>query len=123
MKDTIDICPPKVAEITQKINFGCNWIKDECEGMRQRAKRLKVDKVGYVCCRACAHNKGYLRIKEIPKEYLAYWDERKGFFEPTFGCKLPWNMRSLRCNVYVCRDATPAQEDRIKLLELESGNY
>lgn len=116
----MDIIPIKTLEQVQGIEFGCNWSQGSCTGMRKHVER-GLKSFGKICCRGCAANRGYLRLKPdqpLPQEYEQYWNTNDGFWKEN-GCSLPKEMRSTRCLLYVCRDADISETDRNTLLELE----
>jgi hypothetical protein len=116
----IDLPAQATLDEIEGMDFGCEFIGNECVGMRKRAiTRLK--QIGKICCRACAHNVGYLKIKkaDLPPEYLPFWDETLGFWRENVGCGLTREMRSRRCNVYTCRDSNISDTDRAILINLE----
>ena len=115
----MDIVSQEILDTTQNIDYGCEFSNGTCVGMTKRLERGLKD-IGKVCCRACAHNVGYLNTTcpELPPEYLAYFDSIKGFWTEN-GCGLPREMRSRRCVIYVCRDANISDSDRAILKHLE----
>ena len=117
----MDIIPIKFYNRMSDVEFGCDWQGDTCIGLRKHLER-GLPKVPKLCCRGCAANRGYFRLKphqELPEEYKSYWDDKDGFFREGTGCSLPKEMRSTRCLVYVCNDANISQENREKLLQIE----
>ncbi len=115
----MDVVKPKVLERLKDIDFGCNWQDGTCTAMRKRAANSRRKQIGMICCRSCAHYKGYLRTKELPTEYVEYFDNKLGFWREGVGCILPKEMRSRRCLVYVCQEAECSQADREILVKLE----
>ena len=115
----MDIIASTNVSTLESVDFGCNWIDGACAGMRKRTER-GFKNIGYICCRQCVHNKGFLGIKTIPENYQSYWTDEHGFLEPNVGCKLPLSMRSYKCSTYVCRDAEISDENRQTLLQIES---
>ena len=118
---TLDIVTQDILDEIQDVDFGCEFIGNECIGMRKRAQ-TRLKQIGKICCRACAHNVGYLGIKKdaLPQEHLEYFDEELGFWREDVGCTLPREMRSRKCNIYTCRDSNISDEDRAVLLHLEA---
>lgn len=120
----MDVVTAPILETIKDIEFGCDFVDDECAAMRKReANRThRTKSKGKICCRACAHNVGYLKIKsaDLPDEHLKFWDPRLGFWRGGVGCTLPREIRSRRCNIYTCRDSNISDADRATLLHLEA---
>jgi len=121
MQNSPDVVTQEILDEIKNVDFGCAFIGNECIGMRKRAQ-TRLKQIGKICCRACAHNVGYLGIKEedLPKEYLPYHDSKLGFWRENVGCNLPREMRSRKCNIYTCRDSEVSDADRATLLHLEA---
>lgn len=117
----MDILATDKIAVIDEIEFGCDWVEGSCVGMRKRKERGLKD-IGYICCRQCAHNKGFLGIKTLPEEYKPYWTDEYGFLEPNVGCKLPTSMKSYKCSTYVCRDANISEEDKQTVLQIEEDH-
>ncbi len=117
----MDVVTAPILETIKDIKFGCDFIGNECVAMRKRAGERRKQ-IGKICCRACAHNVGYLGIKSagLPDEHLKFWDPRLGFWRGGFGCTLPREIRSRKCNIYTCKDSNISDGDRATLLHLEA---
>ena len=115
----MDVVTPEILAAVDGIDYGCDFVNGSCCAVAKRDAR-GLHHLDQICCRACAHYTGYLRIKahELPAEYLPYWDPVKGFLTAT-GCGLPREMRARRCIIYVCRDANISDANRATLKNLE----
>ena len=115
----MDTVPKHMLDATQPIDFGCRFVGGECEGVRKRSNR-NLKNVGRLCCRNCHHYAGYLRVKErdLPEEYRPYFTFPEGFLGED-GCRLPREMRSRRCIIYVCRDSLISDDNRAMLVKFE----
>jgi hypothetical protein len=115
----MDVVTSEILVQVKDIDFGCGFVDGKCVAVDKRIDRGLRD-IGKICCRACHHNVGYLRVKEdqLPPEYLSYFSYPNGFCGDN-GCTLPIEMRARRCVIYVCRDSDISDADREVLLELE----
>lgn len=113
----MDLATPSLLAATEDMDFGCGFVDGKCVAVGKRDDR-GLRHLDQICCRACYHYKGYLRVKELPPEYEPYFSHPTGFLTET-GCGLPREMRSRRCVNYVCRDADISEADRIMLRQFD----
>ena len=118
----MDLVTTTLLGTTENIDFGCGFVDGKCVAVDKRIAR-GLYPLEQICCRACHHYVGYLRIKEsdLPAEYLPYFSSPNGFLTEN-GCGLPKEMRARRCMLYVCRDADISEADRTMLRVLEGGS-
>jgi hypothetical protein len=99
--------------------------KEQCDEIKSRLENLSlveliaVPNCGFLCdgkfacgCCDCAKYKGYYEINEIKERFS---DEQKKIIDSEFdnikgwlvdsGCKLPRNLRSMKCLKTVCNEA------------------
>ena len=94
----------KLANLTSKINYGCNFVDGKC----------KEDRTEMCCCSSCYSSSGHFQERfltgdaneeAIEKELLYYVKKHKeyvGFWRKGKGCVLPRERRSSTCLTYNC---------------------
>ena len=94
----------ELANLTEKIDFGCNFTNGKCENGRKKG-----------CCGSCRWAFGYLNprfingkdtIKDIKKEMIYYatkFHRFNGFWRRNKGCILPREKRSTTCLTHSCK--------------------
>ena len=96
----------KLANMTNKINYGCNfWSNGSCIRSRNAKENGSILNEMH-CCSDCASHVGYLRfIQDDPKvisRIASYFKPKVGFWRKGKGCILPRKYRSTTCLEYRC---------------------
>lgn len=114
----------ELANLTEKIDFGCNFKDGRCEGN----SRVQG------CCGSCRWNFGYLKlrtikgkdkIEDIEKEMLYYttkFHRIHGFWRRNKGCILPREKRSTICLTHSCKGGYNHYEELL-LRTLSGGKH
>ena len=97
-------------KLTAHIDFGCEFINNECKTVRNEKHWLNdnnkwISKRRKMCCCAyCDRNIGYLRyiFEEDVETYAKLYNKDTGFWRENSGCVLPRELRSVTCATYVC---------------------
>jgi len=99
----------KLAEMTKKINYMCNFDNNgNCvQSRRHKSKGYSTNKM--CCCHGCTYSLGYLSYiqndPQIIKKIAGHFKEKVGFWREGKGCILPRKYRSAVCLGYRCYDS------------------
>jgi len=99
----------KLANMTNEINYGCDFHSGTCIQTRNRQERGSSTNP-MCCCKWCSNEVGYLDfIQNDPKvisTIAGYFRAKVGFWRKGKGCILPRKYRSATCLGYRCQDSS-----------------
>ena len=105
----------KLANLTAKINFRCNFEDGSCKSYRDHGHKM-------CCCKLCSSDFGFLRVvffkpwddsSFIEEELLYYakkFNLKTGFWREGKGCVLPRHKRSQTCLTHNCTSRLTPEE-------------